>query len=219
MDRHAEATRALSAADERLASVIREVGPCRLGAATPENIPSHFVAIVESIVSQQLSTKAADTIFSRVVALAGGSLQHPEHLAPVSDEALRAAGLSKQKIAYIRDLCAKVSEKSIALHELERLDDEEVITALRTIKGIGRWTAEMFLIFRLGRPDVLPVADLGIQQGIKMLYNLRKDPTPERIEKIARPWRPYRSIACWYIWRHYERTKAEQRKAKSAAAT
>jgi DNA-3-methyladenine glycosylase II len=207
---HAEAMRALSRADERLGAVIAEVGPCLLGVHTsgPFHRPGYFEAIVESIVSQQLSVKAADTIFGRVVGLGGGKLPPPAELLVMPEETLRGVGLSGQKVKYLRDLCEKVTSGALVLEELEALDDEAVIDRLRAVKGIGRWTAEMFLIFRLGRPDVLPVADLGIQKGMKLLFDLRKDPAPERMVKLAKPWRPYRSIACWYLWRLYERSRA-----------
>jgi len=209
-DPHALATTSLSQSDPRLASLIASVGPCTLGQTQtgPFHIPGHFEALVESIVSQQLSVKAADTIYKRILALGpNGTLPPPADLLLIPTETLRAAGLSFQKISYTRDLCTKIVDKTIILPDLEHLPDEDVIQTLRLVKGIGRWTAEMFLIFRLGRPDILPVADLGIQQGIKKLYNLKEDPKPERMEKIAKPWRPYRSIACWYLWRHHERTK------------
>jgi DNA-3-methyladenine glycosylase II len=218
MSLHHEATRALSAADPRLAALIAEVGPCKLAAhhSLSPDPSTFFESIVESIVSQQLSTKAADTIFARVLALGNGKLLPPDELLRIEEPVLRAAGLSGQKIAYMRDLCEKVRSGAVRLDELPKLDDEGVIEHLRRVKGVGRWTAEMFLIFRLGRPDVLPVADLGIQQGMKKLYNMRKDPTPERMQKTAKPWRPYRTIACWYLWRHYERTKSAQAKATKA---
>ncbi|UQA60317.1 DNA-3-methyladenine glycosylase family protein [Polyangium aurulentum] len=207
---HAEAMRALSLADARLGAVIADVGPCRLGVHTsgPFHTPGYFESLVESIVSQQLSVKAADTIFGRVVALGGGKLPPPAELLVMPEETLRGAGLSGPKIKYLRDLCEKVTTGALVLEELSALEDEAVIERLRAVKGVGRWTAEMFLIFRLGRPDVLPVADLGIQKGMKLLFNLRKDPVPERMEKLAKPWRPYRSIACWYLWRLYERSRA-----------
>jgi DNA-3-methyladenine glycosylase II len=210
--RHAEAERALSAADARLAKVIAEVGPCQLGAnlTTPfHHTSSYFASLVESIVSQQLSVKASDTIYGRVVALGGGALPGPVEMLATPDATLRAAGLSGQKIGYLRDLCGKVSCGALVLEDLPALGDEAVIERLRAVKGVGRWTAEMFLIFRLGRPDVMPVADLGIQKGMKLLFNLRKDPPPERMLKLSRPWQPYRSIACWYLWRLYERSKAK----------
>lgn len=209
MSPHHEATLALSATDPRLAALIAEVGPCKLAAhhSVPADPSTFFESIIESIVSQQLSTKASDTIFGRVLALGNGKLLPPDELVKVEETTLRAAGLSGQKIAYMRDLCEKIRSGAVRLEELPKLDDEGVIEHLRRVKGVGRWTAEMFLIFRLGRPDVLPVADLGIQQGMKKLYNMRTDPTPERMAKTAKPWRPYRSIACWYLWRHHERSK------------
>ncbi len=210
-DPHAEALRHLSSADPRLADLIQSVGPCRLGAGSqpsgPFHTPGYFEALVESIVSQQLSVKASDTIFSRVVALGGGTLLPPAELLRVDEEKLRACGLSGSKVRFIRDLSTKILDGTLVLEELPAQGDEAVIDKLRCVKGIGRWTAEMFLMFRLGRPDVLPVADLGIQKGMKKLLGLRKDPTPERMVKLARPWRPYRSIACWYLWRLHETKK------------
>jgi DNA-3-methyladenine glycosylase II len=206
---HAEAMRVLSAADDRLAEVIAEVGPCKLRVHTNGGADAFelFEALVESIVSQQLSVKAADTIYGRVLALGGGKLLGPKQLAEVPEETLRKAGLSGQKVRYVHDLCKKVADGSVKLTELEKLGDEEVIERLRLVKGVGRWTAEMFLMFRLGRPDVLPIQDLGIQKGMMKLYKLRTDPTPDKMVKLAKKWRPYRSIACWYLWRVHERRK------------
>lgn len=206
---HAEAMRVLSEADERLGEVIAEVGPCklRLHALGNTNALEFFESLVESIVSQQLSVKASDTIYGRVLALGGGKLLPPVELLAVPEETLRKAGLSGQKARYIQDLCTKVVDGRVVLTDLEKLGDEEVIERLRLVKGIGRWTAEMFLMFRLGRPDILPVADLGIQQGMRKLYKMRDVPTPEKMEKVAKKWRPYRSIACWYLWRVHEKVK------------
>jgi len=206
---HAEAMRKLSAADERLGAVITDVGPCQLRVHTLGKTEAFefFEALVESIVSQQLSVKASDTIYGRVLALGGGQLLSPVELAAVPEETLRKAGLSGQKVGYVRDLCTKVTNRSVVLEDLEKLEDEEVIERLRLVKGIGRWTAEMFLMFRLGRPDVLPVQDLGIQQGMRKLYKMRDVPTPEKMVKVATKWRPYRSIACWYLWRVHEKVK------------
>jgi DNA-3-methyladenine glycosylase II len=116
------------------------------------------------------------------------------------DERLRSVGLSGQKLRYIRDLCAHVDSGSLRLEALDVLPDEDVVSSLTQVKGIGRWTAEMFLIFRLQRPDVLPVGDLGIVNAVQRAYGLRKVPTPERLTRIGEPWRPYRSVACWYLW-------------------
>ena len=119
----------------------------------------------------------------------------------VKDEELRAAGMSRQKIAYLRDLCGKITAELLDLDALDALPDEEVINALVTVKGIGRWSAEMFLIFRLHRPDVLPVGDLGIVVAVQRAYRLRTRPKPDRLRKIGEAWRPYRSVASWYLWR------------------
>jgi DNA-3-methyladenine glycosylase II len=158
-----------------------------------------FRALVHAIVSQQLSTKAAATIAARVDTLFGGQ-PTPVRVRAVSDEQLRGAGLSGQKIAYLRDLSRRLEDGSLRLDVLTDMSDEAVIDALTSVKGIGRWTAEMFLIFRLHRPDVLPVGDLGIVKAIKTVYGLRTLPTPERMLRLGEAWRPYRSVACWYLW-------------------
>ena len=161
----------------------------------------HLTALTGAIVSQQLSTKAAATIFDRFAALFPGSEIPPAAaIGAVSDEALRAAGFSGQKISYLRDLCARILDGRLVLDELDVLDDELVIERLTAVKGFGRWTAEMFLMFRLHRPDVLPVGDLGIVNAIQRLYKLRSRPDPKRILRLGEAWRPYRSVACWYLW-------------------
>jgi DNA-3-methyladenine glycosylase II len=201
MTPHDNAVRHLSAADERLGALIARVGPCLMGARAAES--DHFEGLVSAIASQQLSTKAAATIFARVKALGldeTGKL-HPATLLAQDEATLRGAGLSGQKTRYIRDVCDKVCSGALALHTLHEKDDESVIEALCSVKGVGRWTAEMFLMFRLGRPDILPVGDLGIQKGMMRLFGLRKLPTPEKMVKLARPFQPYRSAACWYLWR------------------
>jgi DNA-3-methyladenine glycosylase II len=136
-----------------------------------------------------------------------GKVATPEALESVPDEDLRAAGLSRQKVAYVRDLAHKAATGALPLHTLHTLDDEQVIEAITQVKGLGRWSAEMFLMFRLYRTDVLPVDDLGIVTAVQRLYGLRKRPKPERIRKIAEPWRPYRTVACWYLWRSLENTE------------
>ena len=181
-----------------LASLIRRHGPCGLAAAQRAD---HFSALVRAITGQQLSTKAATTIYGRMVALMPGGVPTPAGFACVSDEELRAAGMSRQKIAYLRDLCGKITAEVLDLTALDTLPDEEVINALVTVKGIGRWSAEMFLIFRLHRPDVLPVGDLGIVVAVQRAYRLRTRPKPDRLRKIGEAWRPYRSVASWYLWR------------------
>lgn len=201
MTTHDAAVRHLSASDPRLAALIARVGPCRMGEKAADS--DHFEGLLSAIASQQLSTKAAATIFARVKALgldATGKL-HPATLLALDEATLRGAGLSGQKARYIRDVCEKVHTGVLALDTLHAHDDEAVIEALCSVKGVGRWTAEMFLMFRLGRPDVLPVGDLGVQKGFMKLFGLRKLPTPEKMVKLAKPFQPYRSAACWYLWR------------------
>lgn len=195
---YARARRHLMRRDPVLGSVITRIGPC--GMASRQHA-DHLSALTGAIVSQQLSTKAAATIFGRFKALfPDGIVRDHAVLASVGDETLRRIGLSGQKVRYVRDLCAHVSDGRLRLDELEGLGDEAVIERLTAVKGFGRWTAEMYLMFRLNRPDVLPVADLGIATAIQRIYRLRKRPDGKRILTIGEPWRPYRSVACWYLW-------------------
>ena len=196
-DDYARARRHLLRSDPILAPLIRRHGACGLAAAQRSD---HFSAIVRAITGQQLSTKAAATIYARLAALMPNGVT-PAALAAVPHEALRAAGMSRQKIAYFRDLCEKVTSGALPLDDLDAMTDDEVVEAMTRVKGIGRWSAEMFLMFRLHRPDVLPVGDLGIVNAVRAVYRLRKTPTPERIRKIGEAWRPYRSVASWYLWR------------------
>ena len=168
---------------------------------TPEMEP--FPALVRTITSQQISTKAAATIHGRLVALMPRGVT-PKAMLALTDEALRGAGMSRQKIAYLRDLAEKVRDGELPAHSFQDLPDEDVIQAIVKVKGLGRWSAEMYLMFRLHRPDVLPVDDLGIMTAIQRLYGLRKRPKPDRMRKIAEAWRPYRTVACWYLWRSLE---------------
>jgi len=184
--------------DPTLAALIRRHGPCGLADALRAD---HFSALVRSIVFQQLSTKAAATIHARLMTLVPEGLPTPIVLARLTDEEFRSVGISRQKGMYLRDLAAKVTTGEVQLDGVEDLEDEAVIAALTKVKGIGRWTAEMFLMFRLNRPDVLPVADLGILTAVQRAYGLRRKPTPERLRALAEAWKPYRSIACWYLWR------------------
>jgi DNA-3-methyladenine glycosylase II len=202
---YARARRLLLRRDPVLAALIRKHGPCGLAAAQRAD---HFSALVRAIVGQQLSTKAAATIHRRLIALAGGGPAIPASLERLTDAQLRSVGLSRQKTAYLRDLCAKVGGDEVRLDALERMSDDEVIVELTKVKGVGRWTAEMFLMFRLHRPDVLPVGDLGIVNAVKNVYRLRKKPTPARIMKIGEAWRPYRSVASWYLWRSLDNEPA-----------
>jgi DNA-3-methyladenine glycosylase II len=195
---YARARRHLLRRDPLLAEIIKRHGPCGLAAAQR---PDHFSALVRAIVGQQISTKAAATIHARLLATLPAGHATAESLAALTDEQFRAAGISRQKVLYLRDLAAKVLIDTLPLDTIEALSDDEVVAALTQVKGIGRWSAEMFLIFRLHRPDVLPVGDLGIVNAITRVYRLRKRPTPDRIRRLGEAWRPYRSVASWYLWR------------------
>ena len=195
------AVRHLKRVDPVFAEVIRRVGPCRFQTHAEG---SHFDAVARSIVYQQLSGKAAATIHGRVLGIYGGRAPTPAELAETADERLREAGLSRQKLSYLKDLGRRVAAGDLPIETLHELPDDEVIEALVQVKGIGRWTAQMFLMFRLGRPDVLPDLDLGIQKGIQLAYGLRKLPPPARVLKIGARWAPYRTIASWYLWRSLE---------------
>ena len=185
----------LKKCDPVLRAIIERVGPCRMEFGVPE-----FCSVAEAIVYQQLNGKAAVTIFNRFAALAGEPLT-PEGILKLSDEQLRSVGLSKQKSSYLKDLAAKTKDGLLNFARLPEMTDDEVIEHLTQVKGIGVWTAHMFLIFSLRRPNVLPTGDYGVQVAIKKHYNKRKLPKPKDMEKIAKAWEPYRSVACWYMWR------------------
>jgi DNA-3-methyladenine glycosylase II len=185
----------LKKSDPVLRAIIERVGPYRM-----EYGPAEFSSLAEAIVYQQLNGKAAVTIFNRFAALAGEPLS-PEGILKLSGEQLRSVGLSKQKSAYLQDLSAKTAAGLLDFSRLPKLTDEEVIQHLTQVKGIGVWTAHMFLMFSLRRPNVLPTGDYGVQMAIKKHYKKRKLPKPKDMEKIAKPWEPYRSVACWYLWR------------------
>ena len=193
---YARARRHLARRDPVIRDLMRVHGQCGLADAQHGE---PFGALMKAIVSQQLSTKAAHTIFTRLMALFDGA-PTPGALAALTDAQLRGVGLSGQKLRYMRDLGGKVQDGSLPLLALDAMTDEDVIVALTQVKGIGRWTAEMFLIFRLQRPDVLPVGDLGIVRAVQRAYKLRKAPSPDRLTRIGEAWRPYRSVACWYLW-------------------
>ncbi len=188
----------LAAADPRLAPIIRRIGPYRL--RRPRGV-TPFAAVARAIVYQQLSGRAAGTIHARLCALADGRAPSAAWLLATPDDELRAVGLSRQKIAYLKDLATSVGDGRVPIDHLDDLSDDEVVAALTQVKGIGVWTAQMFLIFHLGRPDVLPVADLGIKKAIRKVHGLRRLPTPDRMRAIGASWAPYRSVACWYLWR------------------
>lgn len=187
--------------DPRLAAHIKKMGRLR-----PSFLPRDpFHALVRAVLSQQLSTKAADTIEGRVVALVGGrDGLSAESLLALDPDALRAAGVSRPKISYLRDLASRVVEGSLDLHGLKHQSDEEIVLAITAIKGFGRWSAEMFLIFCLHRPDVFPVGDLGIVKGVQLLTGMKRRPKPRTMERAAAEWKPHRSVASWYLWRLLE---------------
>jgi DNA-3-methyladenine glycosylase II len=198
---HRPALTHLRRADAVLGGLIERVGPCRLEARRQG---THYEALVRSIVFQQLSGKAARTIHDRFRALYPRNRPRPELVLQSTDAALRSAGLSRQKVGYLRDLSARVADGSLPLAHLGRLPDDAIIEHLVQVKGIGRWTVQMFLMFRLGRPDVLPELDLGVQNAIQRAYGLEKRPTPKDVLRIGEPWRPYASVASWYLWRSLE---------------
>jgi DNA-3-methyladenine glycosylase II len=201
---YARARRHLARRDPIIRELMRAHGKCGLADAQHAD---PFGALLQAIVSQQLSTKAARTIYLRLAALFDGA-PTPRALARLTDGELRAAGLSSQKLRYMRDLASKVEDGTVPLHALDAMNDDDVIAALTQVKGIGRWTAEMFLMFRLHRPDVLPVDDLGIVKAVQKAYRLRKEPSAARLQAIGEVWRPYRSVACWYLWRSLNNTPA-----------
>jgi DNA-3-methyladenine glycosylase II len=185
----------LKKSDPVLAAIMERVGPCRMQFGEP-----NFHSLAEAILYQQLNGKAAETIFNRFTDLAGNPLT-PEGILKLTDAQMRGVGLSKQKTAYLRDLSEKTKAGLLEFERLPELSEHEVIERLTQVKGIGVWTAHMFLMFTLRRPDILPTGDYGVQAAIKKHYRKRKWPKPAVMEKIAKPWAPYRSIACWYLWK------------------
>ncbi len=205
---HRSAVRHLRRSDPVIGAVLSRIGPHRFELRTEG---THFDAIARAIVSQQLSVKAAATIHERFRALYEAAGAEARSMASITDERLREAGLSHQKIAYIRDLARHVDSGALDLERIDEMSDEELIARLTAVKGVGTWTAQMFLMFRLGRPDVLPTLDLGIQKAIQRVYGLRKLPTAIRMEKLGRSWAPYRTIACWYLWRSLDQPAISRR--------
>ena len=191
----------LKKSDAILASIISQVGACQIAYREPT-----FEMLARAIVFQQLSGKAARTIYGRLEEAAGGKLT-PEAIQSLSVGEMRRAGLSRQKLGYIRDLAEHAISGKVDFARLPEMSDEEVIAALTDIKGVGVWTAHMFLIFSLRRPNVLPVGDLGVRTAIQRLYRKRKLPTPKQVVEIAKGWHPYCSYAAWYLWRSLELPK------------
>ena len=185
----------LKKSDPVLRAIIERIGPYRMEYGPPE-----FHSLAEAILYQQLNGKAALTIFKRFTALAGEPLT-PQGILKLTAEQMRSAGLSKQKSSYLRDMAERAASGELDFSKLHEMSDEEVIKHLTQVKGVGVWTAQMFLMFTLKRPNVLPTGDFGVQMAIKKHYKKRKVPKPVQMEKLAKLWEPYRSIACWYLWK------------------
>jgi DNA-3-methyladenine glycosylase II len=214
---HTAAIRHLKRVDPVLRRIIERVGPY-----TPKKRvqPNRFRALVEAIIYQQLAFPAARTILGRFVALYAtrpgkpAKFPTPDQVLATSRRRMRSVGLSRQKIAYIRDIAARVKSGALPLARLGRMKDEDVVACLTAVKGIGRWTAEMFLMFSLGHPDVLPVGDLGVQHAVRIAYRLRGIPNEKKFNEIGEAWRPHRSIATWYLWRSREPAAGKLKKKK-----
>jgi DNA-3-methyladenine glycosylase II len=193
----AAATKHLRRADPVMRDLIKRVGSCGL---KPGARGDHFTTLLRAIIGQQLSAKAAETIWLRVVALhPNGRKIAPEDVLAMDEQLMRGAGMSKAKVAYAKDLATHVADGRLKLNRMGRLSDEEIVTELVAVNGIGRWTAEMFMMFRLGRPDVWAIGDLGLRNAARNLYGI--EPTKANLEAVAEPWRPWRSVASWYLWR------------------
>jgi DNA-3-methyladenine glycosylase II len=193
------AERLLARRDPVLRPLIKGCGPCRIRPHT-----RHFETLVEAIISQQLSTKVADVIVGRFKSLySPARFPTIDQILATPSEKLRAVGMSNGKVSFIKDLAAKTQEGAVRFNRMTRMNDDEIMEMLLPVKGIGVWTVHMFLIFSLGRMDVLPVGDLGVRKGIERLYGFDHTPTAEEIESVAeqRGWRPYCSIVSWYLWR------------------
>ena len=194
--------------DPRLAILITKYGDCQI---LPHS--DHYSELVSSIVGQQLSVKAAATIWRRVLALSGGNAPTPHQLLKIDTEALRNCGLSYAKVAYVKDLAAHILDGRLDMNHIASLPNDEVITQLTAVKGIGEWSAHMFLIFSLGRLDVLPVGDLGIKKGAQRVYSLKELPNAQKLEQLSKKykWAPYESVAAWYLWKGLDNTPTQTR--------
>ena len=194
-----QATNHLVAADPAMASLIKHIGPCRIVVG---RMDSPFQSLLRAIVYQQLSGKAAGTIHRRLLALFPGEHPDPEEILATSIEDLRGCGLSRAKAAAAHDLAARTLDGTVPdLDVLQKMADADIVSRLTAVRGVGPWTVEMLLIFQLGRPDVLPVTDLGVRKGAARLYGLDELPTPKELREVGEVWQPYRSVASWYLWR------------------
>jgi DNA-3-methyladenine glycosylase II len=198
--------RELMKADKVLRRLMEERGPIDPKMDRRGSRPNPYEALARAIVGQQLSTKAAASIWSKLLDLFDGEAPEPEALLRRRPATLRKAGLSNAKVEFIRDLARRVADGRLDLNRLSRLSDEDITAELLEVKGIGRWTAEMFLIFHLGRPDVVSTGDLGIRRAVQIAYGIKDLPGPEELEKLAEEWRPHRTLACLYLWRSLDNT-------------
>ncbi len=192
---HKEATKYLKK-DPKIAKIILQVGEYSV-----KITKNRYRSLVEAIVAQQLSGPVADSILKKFRKLYKSDFPKPTVVLQTSDKKLRTVGLSKMKIVYIKELSKKIESRNLNMRNFSSMEDEQIIEHLTNVKGIGRWTAEMFLIFSMGRLDVLPVGDLGLKKGIQLIFSLNELPTEEQIRRLAESWRPYRTIATWYIWK------------------
>jgi DNA-3-methyladenine glycosylase II len=210
----ANAVAHLRSADPVMAAIIDRVGPLKIGYRS-----ERFPALVRAIIFQQLAGRAAQTIHDRFVNALGGGLPTPEAVLAASDEVLRGAGLSRGKIAYLRDLAGHVQSGSLDFKRLPRLTDDEIVTHLTRVKGIGRWTAEMFMMFNLRRPDILPVDDLGVRNAVMKAYGMTEPPLPKQLREFGERWKPHRTAASWYLWQSLRMVIMEDAEAKTAMRT
>src|SRR5512135_2165572 len=203
---HASATTHLARVDPVMRELIQEIGPCTL---TPRVERSPFESLARAIAFQQLHEKAAESILKRFIALfPGRRFPGPEELLSIDDASIRVAGFSRAKILALRDLASKALDGTVPANRvIRRLDDEAIVERLIEVRGIGRWTVEMLLIFQLGRPDVLPVDDFGVRNGFRIAYGRRTMPTPRVVARHGERWKPYRTVASWYLWRAVDRSK------------
>jgi DNA-3-methyladenine glycosylase II len=203
-ERTRQAAAALAASDPAMAGLVERFGTVDFVARFRRRVPAiagdPFVALLRSIVGQQLSTASAEAIFGRFVALAGDGTLTPAVVLAASDADLRQVGLSRRKVEYVRDLAARVEDGRLDLPALRRLDDDEVVAAISAVRGLGRWSAELFLLFHLGRPDVFPAGDLVLRHGVRDLYGLELTPPEPEARRLAERWRPHRSLAAMYLW-------------------
>jgi len=196
---HKEATKFLKK-DPKLAKIINQVGDYNV-----KITKNRYQSLVEAIIAQQLSGSAAESILKKFKKLSKSKFPKPFEVIKIPDSKIRSVGLSKMKIMYIKDLSKKIQTKQLNMRKISTKSDEYVVEHLTNVKGIGRWTAEMFLIFSLGRLDVLPVGDLGLKKGIRLMYSLKELPNEKEIERIAESWRPYRTVATWYLWKSLQK--------------